>query len=98
MTKHTEGPWEERAGSSVRNGGAAYTSVVGPDGICVARVPIPEAISRRATAKANSRLIAAAPDLLECLQEIVENKSVALDFLTGTLARAKAAIAKAKKG
>lgn len=97
MTKHTEGPWEERAGSSVRNGGAAYTSVVGPDGICVARVPIPEAISRRATAKANSRLIAAAPDLLECLQEAFAAPE-RLHQSEAFMNKVAAAITKAKKG
>jgi hypothetical protein len=96
MTKHSKGPWTLEPGSVVKSG--AYLKVLGSNGVTVARVPIPEKIYRQPEAKADARLIAAAPDLLECLQEIVENKSVALDFLTGTLARAKAAIAKAKKG
>jgi hypothetical protein len=44
-------------------------------------------------ARANANLIAAAPDLLEALEDIIASQSAILDELT---AKARAAIAKAK--
>lgn len=76
--KHTPGPWEY-------HGGDDYTVILGP-GDTTDR-PLAEVNS----GSADARLIAAAPDLLAALKEVVrlsDRKTVAWD-------KAKAAIAKA---
>lgn len=60
-TKHTPGPWEIRTRTSVGTSDFLVASVYGEDPTCS-----PDAVS-----DANSRLISAAPSLLEALQEIL---------------------------
>jgi hypothetical protein len=67
-TRHTPGPWE-----SNRNG--SYWSILGPDrnlnGNGITSVPVAAVVQSNPESLANSRLIAAAPELLRALTEIV---------------------------
>ncbi len=71
-TKHTPGPWKLVAGLSLR------TNVVGGDGVEYTKMTVatiePEDDNLEAVqvAKANARLIAAAPDLLAALRAVAE--------------------------
>lgn len=79
MSKHTEGPWEVRADWIVGFNGTLHVAT------------IPRAFDGDYS-EANAHLIAAAPDLLAALKEVVtisDRKHDAWD-------RAKAAIAKAE--
>lgn len=98
MSKHTPGPWEERTDAHGRGrisaGGVwiATTWLATGDGNDAPQLP----------ARANARLIAAAPDLLEALKAIV--KSLADQDDEGLIEHAqqmidaRAAIAKVKGG
>lgn len=77
--KHTPGHW--------RIGDAGLTVFGPPNGN-----PSPEKIARTRN-RANARLIAAAPDLLALVQEILSDELASL--APGTIERARAAIAKA---
>ena len=104
-TKHTPGPWTHafNANGSMRGvwGRSDMTSMV-----CYMTNPVPGNLE----GSANAHLIGAAPDLLEALEAIVEDiRETCLDneifedlFLDhakhALLARADAAIAKAKGG
>jgi hypothetical protein len=83
MSKHTPGPWVQRKGE-----------LKGSDGnnVCVWGLGLAHC-SRDAVAEANARLIAAAPDLLEALKEIVQRNEIQHWF---NLDQARAAIAKAE--
>jgi hypothetical protein len=85
-TKHTPGPWRYQENSD------AYTHIVragtddyicgcgqGSDGTC----------------EANARLIAAAPELLEALEEFVASRGASTDFARAYV-KAEAVIRKAK--
>ena len=67
MSAHTPGPWST-------DPDVGHESVLGPDGIlladCSICTPTPEAASLE-RCRANARLIAAAPEMLACLREIV---------------------------
>ena len=95
MTKHSKGPWTLEPGSAVKS--TAYLKVVGSNGVTVARVPIPENTYRQPEAKADARLISAAPDLLECLQEAFAAPE-RLHQSEAFMNKVAAAITKAKKG
>lgn len=97
-TKHTPGPWEKADGTDgITRGvrgwhGPEMVNVINWNGISRAT---------SVTGQANARLIVAAPDLLEALQELceivedaIEQKS-AKDLDSFTLQPARAAIAKA---
>ena len=84
MSKHTPGPW--RIGTPPPNG---EQTIGTQHGLMVAVVTTGSGVPT----KANARLIAAAPELLEALQEIVN----AADGDAG-LKKARAAIAKATGG
>ena len=97
MSKHTPGPWAY--------GGREFNDVREADGELVAvalhlRVKKPE--RSIAEAKANARLIAAAPDLLEALQPFVlansSEEHINLMIRTSDVTKARAAIAKATGG
>lgn len=81
-TKHTPGPWEMRGPcasgrySVIHNGPLFYVGDAGEPG----------------DGEANARLAAAAPELLEALQAIVENQG---NLFPTDWANARAAIAKA---
>lgn len=68
MSKHTAGPWEWDEPSNW-HGLEARVFVPEPYG-CVARIPI-EAWRPRSVGRANARLIAAAPELLEALKQVI---------------------------
>lgn len=87
----TKGPWfEYREGSST-----VYVEAKLRDGVIqeVAACGPTEAGSDAQSA--NARLIAAAPDLLEALQEVLYELSTAREVHDGTIRQADAAIAKA---
>ena len=94
MTMHTEGPWS--AAETRHN----YDTVIrGPKGEPIALALIAGYTKQEGTA--NAALLAAAPDLLEALQELceivedaIEQKS-AKDLDSFTLQPARAAIARA---
>ena len=83
--KHTPGPWEARGYSIFEPHKTAMTIAV--------------ATQHEPNVKANARLIAAAPELLEALQAFVEWAECVKEFAgaapIATLADARAAIAKA---
>jgi hypothetical protein len=89
MSNHTKGPWVIRCSGDVGQQGGALVASVYPVSLCV-----------RTTAenKANARLIAAAPDLLEALDELA-NGYAGNRFDVGIVDRikkARAALAKAR--
>lgn len=101
---HTPGPWER--GDGAANGCAGYIYCDDATGSAVASVVFsPDFIGRSdAETEANARLIAAAPELLEALKEIVkaceeceadENMSIVDAFTQDMEDAARAAIAKA---
>lgn len=66
MSGHTPGPWRVSGGGS--------TDVFADDGSHVARVGVRTAVGTAyVVALTNARLIAAAPDLLEALEWMVDN-------------------------
>jgi hypothetical protein len=70
-TQHTPGPWRTKRKNN------PYNIRVGVDGLAVAYVPRPkwgyDAPDTDEVSQANARLIAAAPELLECLQDLIEH-------------------------
>ena len=72
-TKHTPGPWEIKPEESNRNYIRIRGSLVG-ELYKIANVPLPDYDCERDAkeCRANTRLIAAAPDLLEALQNLVD--------------------------
>lgn len=93
MNKYTPGPWH--VAERVDDGDVLYT--VEADNLPVAY------IYRKAEREANARLIAAAPELLEALEELLawdlqmlpQEVSEGYSGIEEDIARAKAAIAKA---
>ena len=88
-TQHTPGPWRVLEPDQVR----------GQEGEFVANCECHR--GRLATDRANARLIAAAPDLLEALGWMVETfnaKEIDPMAAFATIEKARAAIAKAKGG
>lgn len=78
---HTPGPWE-CSGIAIMAGGH-----------CIATCDTEAANTSDKINKANARLIAAAPDLLALVQEVLSDELASL--APGTIERARAAIAKA---
>lgn len=70
QVKHTKGPWQ-RSGVRVKLGHEDCLQV-GPDGFAIAFLPIGNRPNEQAGAIADACLIAAAPELLEALQECVK--------------------------
>ena len=84
--KHTPGPW--------------YATTMGKAGwvdVFAHGVDIPIASTRHQDQEANARLIAAAPELLEALQSVLDN-CLDSEGLCTAHAKARAAIAKATGG
>ena len=96
MSKHTPGPW----GFSTEpqpNG----CPIVGSRGLMVAMLAhTVNQDDQRETALANARLIAAAPDLLELLEDVISIGGGMVEEIYGYcfVERARAAIAKATGG
>ena len=101
MNTHTPGPWACEFHETAA--GTPFGIVVGGKGkgglmdtvICHAPDYRDEPVSYKAFKSANARLIAAAPELLEALQECLECEFAVTD--KAAIAKARAAIAKAKK-
>ena len=99
MSKHTPGPWKYSDMKDFdhfaisQEEGAPYThhsSDVGSAFYMLSCQPKP-------VAEANARLIAAAPDLLYCLQQIIRDLPTRRDWLDPVIEKmARAAIAKAE--
>lgn len=83
-TKYTPGPW--KYGGNLKTGGVAVTGTSGL--ICETLADITD------DHRANARLIAAAPELLEALKYLVETYPVV--FTSAGINQAKIAIAKAE--
>ena len=82
MSKHTEGPWKHSTTYSVYGQNKMVASVYGDDPECKPDDRL----------KANATLIAAAPELLEALEEVIAISDRKHDVWD----KAKQAIAKAK--
>ncbi|MFY2819696.1 hypothetical protein ACOTI2_08230 [Achromobacter xylosoxidans] len=102
-TKHTPGPWEAQPPRL----GAAITIYAGDTPIATTASntsPLTMEMHRRGEIKANARLIAAAPELLEALESCViwngkrgpDDDLLPIDRQPGEIAKAMRAIAKAK--
>jgi hypothetical protein len=87
-TKHTPGPWKLRLGTGVQYDYIIETKA----GALVAAYPHYSGATKKAT-KANARLIAAAPEMLEALQRLYKDFPYVNQANGGMQARA--AIAKA---
>jgi hypothetical protein len=85
-TKHTPGPWEVRNEGSSRWIDIVQANTGEP-------WPLPFAACKHFDQEANARLIAAAPDLLEALVDLVA--FYPLDSADANVTSARAAIAKA---
>lgn len=92
MSKHTPGPWEKVDGTD-----GITRGIRGRHGPEMVNVINWHGISRATsvTGQANARLIAAAPDLLEFVQEWLGRQGTDENYMT---AKARAAIAKATGG
>lgn len=95
--KHTPGPWEINHAGTGRDGKLIYDEVYvyapscGVNDVAIAS-DIADPLGKD-DGMANARLIAAAPELLECLSEIVN--SSASEFVDAQWKKYRAAIAKA---
>ena len=96
-TQHTKGPWKVKAGSNaVLAGRKQICSHVNAASVLPVNI-----VEDRKIAEANARLIAAAPDLLEALQDLfdADMEHVLMgdgkDDQIEAIAKARAAIAKA---
>lgn len=91
--KGTKGPWRvsEKRGDmiDIRHG----DNSIGAMSLNLARVTARQCWASEA--EANAKLIAASPDLLEALQEVLYELSTAREVHDGTIRQADAAIAKA---
>ena len=100
MAKHTPGPWALNGYQVERGEGIARViATVAPRRQIGTDYAAPDA----ATAMANARLIAAAPDLLDMCERLLGfahhyTHKIALEAGEGMLANAKALIAQAKGG
>lgn len=95
MSGHTPGPW--RIDGLTKRG--VYARITGGDWYYFAKVVVKFADEPSPVGAANARLIAAAPDLLEALEKILVSDREGYpncNLFSDDLARAKAAVAKAK--
>ena len=97
MNEHTPGPWSVRRWSWPTEVTGSIHQVISADRFPTAFVPAwdepnPGEVEASEEAKANAHLIAAAPELLEALQDMVSDHA---SLSAATLAFARAAIAKA---
>ena len=95
-TKHTPGPW----GHYQRDGSAHLRFISGPSprAIAIATIEsIPEKYQDAESIEANAHLIAAAPDMLEALESILDGVDCQPGYIRERgIEIARAAIAKAK--
>lgn len=102
MSKHTPGPWE-LSEAEYKEGFGTYRRVeqVEQFGDVVASVCIRHTVNHtlNAAGDANARLIAAAPDLLEALKDMLDgHEDACTGYGEGSADKARAAIAKATGG
>ena len=94
MSKHTPGPWEIQ-----EHPNGIYKYISGPEHLEFAQVVwCMEDDERSPECEANARLIAAAPELLEAVEELLactEGQAI-YNFMEPQKKKARAAIAKAK--
>lgn len=90
MSKHTPGPLEY----FFEGGTVAF--IVEPDGTVVAKLSVIENSSGHSALVANTRLFAAAPELLEALERLLGGWQSDTDTLNKQVDFAHTAIAKAK--
>ena len=98
MSKHTPGPWRVQPYTWQRGNVSVFAPKFGraPYGACVAHTPCSDGVGGADGALANAHLIAAAPELLEALKEIVDAADGAgWEQLDPSFKKARAAIAKA---
>lgn len=102
-TKHTQGPWKAVRAESPDNTGGFDWAILDANSRIVSEAfehvgQLSGGYDKR-PAEANARLIAAAPDLLEALQEILGYRGGADNALDDeyVMERARAAIAKAER-
>jgi hypothetical protein len=99
MTKHTEGPWMIINGNYHPEGPITTINKSVSERICEIHLPTGKNSGRSENYKANARLIAEAPDLLEALLDMwnLINVDVSTDTIKAgtTFKTARAAIAKA---
>ena len=100
MSEHTAGPWKiDKAARALRNAGTVEINAHDWDALAV--VYVRTVCEPSSEGEANARLIAAAPDLLESLQNIAEywnqdqNEAAMADACWHAIHTARAAIAKA---
>lgn len=88
-TKHTPGEWGVNEFVDFKDGHHVQVSITSNG------CPIAELRGSWAGKRANACLISAAPELLECLQQLVDGMVGVEDSDNGVLRRSRAAIAKA---
>jgi hypothetical protein len=90
MSKHTPGPWKVAKPQKSHANGKLMYGIVGPE--------IVADYEDWGFTEANARLIAAAPDLLEVLSEVVKfwDSIVPTDCINDMHIKARAAIARAE--
>jgi len=95
---HTSGPWQYVTGEDWD--GATVQTQGGRIIACCDGCDIPGATKEPTTdeAKANARLIAAAPEMLEALRELCADTYLADPINADRMSKARAAIAKAEGG
>lgn len=84
-TTHTPGPW------AFAVSGTAFSITADADPVYVGYVEIPDRMSKVPLAEANARLIAAAPELLAALIQVVavaDRKTVEFDAARAAIAKA----------
>jgi hypothetical protein len=91
MSKHTPGPWQEHCIDTNLLLASKHLGVYDAEGWIVAEVAIENV---EGCPHANARLIAAAPDLLEALEDCI--RALEVSGHLGELRVARAAIAKAR--
>lgn len=73
MSKHTPGPWVVRPHTWQRGNVSVFAPKFGraPYGACVAMLPCSDGVGGADGALANARLIAATPELLDVLKDVL---------------------------
>ena len=102
-TEHTQGPWKVLEHARGRGKTCVTTANGAPVQAVICEIDVKSVATDNATRLANARLIAAAPDLLAALNEVLgdlcdfqEAYPDLSDQFDGTFAKINAAIAKAE--
>ncbi len=97
MSAHTPGPWSHYAARLRPQYPLRINEIHGPNGETIVRWSGFDGVGKKRTVTANARLLAAAPDLLAALDEIVSYNGGAESALNDeyVMDRARTAITKA---